>query len=216
MKKTLSIVFLVIPLLFFTYACGEETQAKITSTVEQVAPAVKNAVEKTKTVVEAVETATVEAVKVLEKDVAQAKEANTKEEKPVAETTEVTTKEEAPATESVETTTEEEAPATESVEVTTEEESLAKPVAMAVDLKQGAMLFQQNCAACHAGGGNLVNAMKTLKKEALVKYDMYSQEAIVYQVTNGKNAMPAFGSRLSSEQIENVAGYVLDQAEKGW
>ena len=45
---------------------------------------------------------------------------------------------------------------------------------------------------------------------------MYSQEAIVYQITNGKNAMPAFGSRLSSEQIENLSGYVLAQADKGW
>ena len=136
MKKLLSIVFLVIPLLFFTYACGEETQAKVTSTVEQVVPAMKNVVEKTKTTVEAVE-----AVKAIEKEI------------PVAETTEVTT--------------EEEASAVESVEVTTEEESVAKPMAMAVDLKQGAMLFKNNCAACHAGGGNLVNAMKTLKKDAL-------------------------------------------------
>ncbi|MBE9211364.1 c-type cytochrome [Plectonema cf. radiosum LEGE 06105] len=87
---------------------------------------------------------------------------------------------------------------------------------MAVSHEQGAKLFTQNCAACHAGGGNLVNAQKTLKKEALEKYDMYSKEAIVYQVTNGKNAMPAFGKRLSSEQIEQLAEYVLAQADKGW
>jgi cytochrome c6 len=34
----------------------------------------------------------------------------------------------------------------------------------------------------------------------------------VYQVTNGKNAMPAFGGRLDPEDIENVAAYVVDQA----
>ena len=45
---------------------------------------------------------------------------------------------------------------------------------------------------------------------------MDSLEAIVYQVTNGKNAMPAFKGRLSAAQIEEVAGYVLEQAEKGW
>lgn len=45
---------------------------------------------------------------------------------------------------------------------------------------------------------------------------MYSQEAIVYQVVNGKNAMPALGKRLSSGQIEQLAEYVLAQADKGW
>ena len=62
----------------------------------------------------------------------------------------------------------------------------------------------------------MVNAAKTLKKEALVKYNMYSQEAIVTQLTKGKNAMPAFGKRLNKDQIENVAAYVLEQAGKDW
>ena len=41
-------------------------------------------------------------------------------------------------------------------------------------------------------------------------------EAIVYQVNNGKNAMPAFKGRLSDAQIDDVATYVLSQSEKGW
>jgi cytochrome c6 len=45
---------------------------------------------------------------------------------------------------------------------------------------------------------------------------LYSAEAIISQVTKGKNAMPAFKGRLKSEQIENVAAYVLEQADKGW
>jgi cytochrome c6 len=32
------------------------------------------------------------------------------------------------------------------------------------------------------------------------------------QVTNGKNAMPAFGGRLDDEEISDVAAYVFDQA----
>jgi cytochrome c6 len=80
----------------------------------------------------------------------------------------------------------------------------------------GAKIFSANCAACHAGGKNLVQANKTLKKDALEKYGMYSAEAIIAQVTNGKNAMPAFKGRLKPEQISDVAGYVLSQAEKGW
>ncbi len=88
--------------------------------------------------------------------------------------------------------------------------------ALAADVASGAKLFSANCASCHAGGKNLVKAEKSLKKDALEKYDMYSAEAIIAQVTNGKAAMPAFGKRLKPEQIENVAAYVLEQADKGW
>lgn len=88
--------------------------------------------------------------------------------------------------------------------------------ALAADAATGAKIFTANCASCHAGGKNLVQANKTLKKDALEKYDMYSSEAIVAQVTKGKNAMPAFKGRLKPEQIENVAAYVLDQADKDW
>ncbi len=88
--------------------------------------------------------------------------------------------------------------------------------ARAADASKGAKIFSANCASCHAGGNNLVNATKTLKKDALEKYDMYSLEAIKNQIIKGKNAMPAFGGRLSDEQIDDVASYVLSQAEKGW
>ncbi len=84
------------------------------------------------------------------------------------------------------------------------------------DAAGGAKIFSANCASCHAGGKNLVQANKTLKKDALEKYNMYSSEAIIYQVTKGKNAMPAFGGRLKPNQIEDVAAYVLEQADKGW
>ncbi|MEB3210857.1 MAG: c-type cytochrome [Leptolyngbyaceae bacterium] len=88
--------------------------------------------------------------------------------------------------------------------------------AFAADLANGAQVFSANCNACHAGGNNYVNAAKSLRKGDLEKYDMASLEAIKTQVTNGKLAMPAFGGKLSAQEIENVAAYVLDQAEKGW
>ena len=88
--------------------------------------------------------------------------------------------------------------------------------AMAGDAASGAKVFSANCAACHAGGNNVVNGAKTLKKDALEKYEMNSLEAIITQVTNGKNAMPKFGGRLTDAQIEDVATYVLSQSEKGW
>ncbi|MFM5889345.1 MAG: cytochrome c6 PetJ [Dolichospermum sp.] len=88
--------------------------------------------------------------------------------------------------------------------------------ALAADTAKGAAVFKANCAQCHIGGKNLVNAAKTLKKEALEKYGMYSAEAIIAQVTNGKGAMPAFGKKLKADQIKDVAAYVLEQADKDW
>jgi cytochrome c6 len=88
--------------------------------------------------------------------------------------------------------------------------------AIAGDSANGAQIFSNNCAACHAGGGNVINAAKTLKKSDLEANSMDSLDAIKAQVTNGKMAMPAFKGRLTDAQIEDVASYVLDQAEKGW
>ncbi|MDB9525380.1 c-type cytochrome [Oscillatoria sp. CS-180] len=87
---------------------------------------------------------------------------------------------------------------------------------LAADSAHGGQIFASNCAACHIGGGNVVNGAKTLKLDALEKYEMNSLEAIKTQVTNGKNAMPAFAGRLTPEDIEDVATYVLGQAEAGW
>merc|ERR1712137_761684 len=86
--------------------------------------------------------------------------------------------------------------------------------AFAADADAGGLIFSANCAACHAGGNNVIAAEKTLKKDALVSYlsGGFKPESIVYQVTNGKNAMPAFGGRLDADEIEDVAAYVYDQA----
>jgi len=89
--------------------------------------------------------------------------------------------------------------------------------ALAGDAAKGAKIFSANCASCHAGGKNLVQANKSLKKDDLDKYGMNSLEAIVNQVTKGKRAMPAFKSRLTPDKIEDVATYVLEEAnEKDW
>lgn len=83
-------------------------------------------------------------------------------------------------------------------------------------IAQGNKVFSANCSACHINGGNIVAANKNLKLETLKQYGMDSAEAVITQVTNGKNAMPAFKSRLNDDQIKAVAAYVLAQAENGW
>merc|ERR1719421_2395536 len=79
------------------------------------------------------------------------------------------------------------------------------PAALAADLENGEGVFNGNCAACHAGGNNSVNAEKKIKIEQLKAYGMYDIEKIKTQVTNGKNSMPAFGDKLGPEDIEDVA-----------
>ena len=43
---------------------------------------------------------------------------------------------------------------------------------------------------------------------------MDSLEAITTIVTNGKNNMSAYKDRVTTEEIQNDAAYVLEQAEK--
>ncbi|MCP9883976.1 c-type cytochrome [Synechococcus sp. ATX 2A4] len=90
----------------------------------------------------------------------------------------------------------------------------------AADVAHGGQVFSANCAACHMGGGNVVNAERTLKKEALeaylANYSEGHESAIAYQVTNGKNAMPAFGGKLTEADIADVAAYIEQKSSEGW
>ena len=89
--------------------------------------------------------------------------------------------------------------------------------AFAADLANGKQIFEGNCAACHAGGQNVIQAEKTLEKEALTEYldGGFKESAIVYQVKNGKNSMPAWSGRLTEDEINNVSAYVFKTASDG-
>jgi cytochrome c6 len=97
--------------------------------------------------------------------------------------------------------------------MTTPFTALANP-----DLELGADVFNGNCAACHNGGGNTVKPGYTLEKDAINKYletpvgSGLNVTNIIYQIQNGKNAMPAWADRLDDEEIESVAAYVYSQA----
>ncbi|GKZ00638.1 hypothetical protein MPSEU_001016000 [Mayamaea pseudoterrestris] len=94
---------------------------------------------------------------------------------------------------------------------------IAQP-AFAGDVGAGEQVFNANCAACHAGGQNVIMPEKTLEKEALEQYlaGGRNEKSVITQVTGGKNAMPAFGGRLSDEDIANVAAYVIASSDAGW
>jgi cytochrome c6 len=89
-------------------------------------------------------------------------------------------------------------------------------ISLAADLEHGKSIFTGNCAACHNGGLNSINPSKTLKMADLEANGKNSIPAIVAQITNGNGAMPGFKGRISDSDMEDVAAYVLAQAEKGW
>ena len=72
------------------------------------------------------------------------------------------------------------------------------------DKDKGKILYDGVCAFCHGidgsgghgGGTTLANATDL--------------GIIVNQVTNGLNAMPGFGLSLSTEDINNISAYVLE------
>ena len=90
-------------------------------------------------------------------------------------------------------------------------------------LADGAVLFEAKCAACHAGGGNVVARSKTLDRAALTANNV-DIETIV---TMGKNQMPGFGeacapkpactfgARLSDADIAEVSKWVDARADDG-
>jgi len=96
----------------------------------------------------------------------------------------------------------------------------------------GAKLFELHCAGCHVNGGNIIRRGKNLRLKALKRhgyrrgknlrlkalkrhgYD--SVESIVDIVTHGKNNMSAYSDRISEQDIDKLAKYVLNQAENNW
>ena len=86
---------------------------------------------------------------------------------------------------------------------------LPSTVVEARSLETGEKLFLKNCNVCHVGGNNIIIPEKNLRFETLKANGMDNLDAIIYQVTNGKNGMPAFGGRLNETQIEKIANYIL-------
>ena len=88
------------------------------------------------------------------------------------------------------------------------------PVATPTDpvLAEGQSIYNQNCASCHGanGGGGFG---KKLAGVVATKYpNIADQEAII---AGGKGSMPAFGSKLSAEQITAVSRYTRESLGAG-
>jgi mono/diheme cytochrome c family protein len=73
---------------------------------------------------------------------------------------------------------------------------------------EGKQIFTENCAGCHTladagASGQSAPSLDELKPD---------KDTVARQTENGGGGMPAFGDRLSAEQIDAVATYVSSVA----
>lgn len=82
--------------------------------------------------------------------------------------------------------------------------SSGTPVPSDPKLAQGQEIFNKNCVACHGAGGGGGTAPRLIGIG-----NRMSEEQEIAKITNGVSgtAMPAWGSRLSTEEIAAVAAY---------
>jgi len=75
----------------------------------------------------------------------------------------------------------------------------------------GATLFQSHCQMCHGADGKAATPtgkafqVPNFHDPAIVKMSDADLTAVI---TKGKNKMPAFGTRLTSPQIESLVAYI--------
>jgi mono/diheme cytochrome c family protein len=74
----------------------------------------------------------------------------------------------------------------------------------AEDIKKGAALYAQNCAACH--GARMADPEGAFD---LRTFPPDQPDRFVRSVTNGKNNMPPWGGLLSPEDIRALWAYVV-------
>ena len=92
---------------------------------------------------------------------------------------------------------------------------------------RGQSLFELNCIGCHSGGGNIFDPTRSLKKDMLIKNNVFDELAIRRITKEGAGRMPAYGAfvspvgnlmaaKLTDVEIGDVSSFVKDQAEKDW
>lgn len=81
------------------------------------------------------------------------------------------------------------------------------------DVAAGEAIFKKNCLMCHHPDkttkklGPGLKGLFTLKELPESKKPL-TEELIRDQIVNGTEKMPAFGKKLSSEQIDNLIAYL--------
>jgi cytochrome c6 len=76
--------------------------------------------------------------------------------------------------------------------------------------KTGAAGFKEYCAACHAGGGNIIKADKTLSRKDREKHGIKTAKDIVNVMRKPGVGMTAFDKKtVSDKQAKAIADYII-------
>lgn len=74
----------------------------------------------------------------------------------------------------------------------------------------GAKLFQQNCAACHPGGGNIINQAFTLHKKDRDAHGVKTAKDIIGKMRTPGPGMTRFDTKtVSDKDAMEIAQYVV-------
>jgi cytochrome c6 len=91
--------------------------------------------------------------------------------------------------------------------------SSPSPAGAAVDIAHGSRLFSAECAVCHRNGGNKMNTLKSLQKEALETYQsLESGQIKTYLSSQIPHALIRFPTLATTQDYDDVIAFVLDQA----
>jgi len=70
--------------------------------------------------------------------------------------------------------------------------------------------FEEHCAVCHAGGGNTINAAKTLQKKTLEANGIKTSKDIIAKMRNPGPGMTKFDEKtISNKEAKAIADYIL-------
>ena len=80
----------------------------------------------------------------------------------------------------------------------------------AADISRGEVVFVKHCAGCHAGGGNIIDADKSLKSKALLTNGIKTSADIIRLMRNPGPGMTSFDEKtIDNPTAENIAAYIL-------
>jgi cytochrome c6 len=80
------------------------------------------------------------------------------------------------------------------------------------DTHPGAATFKAKCAACHGADGKGKAALKTQDMSSAAVQQMSDAELTAI-TANGKGKMPAYGKKLTPDQIKQLVAYIREFAK---
>lgn len=87
---------------------------------------------------------------------------------------------------------------------------LLLPSAASSASKNGEAGFKEHCVACHAGGGNIIKADKSLSRKDREQHGIKTSKDIVNIMRKPGPGMTAFDKKtLSDKQAKAIADYII-------